>query len=122
MHKYLVYGAYGWLTFGGAMHFIIDVVSQKLRGVRAPGPETTLYYGLNSSYALGQVLLGALGLWLFNRSPELIRETPMLAASFIAGLAWLAIGLLFIEYREPKIVVGVYLALLVGAAVTGRMS
>jgi hypothetical protein len=122
MHKYLVYGAYGWLTFGGTMHFIIDVVSQKLRGVRTPSPETTLYYGLNSSYALGQVLLGALGLWLFNRSPELIRETPMLAISFIAGIAWLTIGLLFIEYREPKIVVGIYLALLLGAAVTGRMS
>ena len=122
MHKYLVYGAYGWLTFGGTMHFIIDVVSQKLRGVRTPGPETTLYYGLNSSYALGQVLLGVLGLWLFNRSPELIRETPMLAVSLIAGILWLTIGLLFIEYREPKIIVGVYLALLLAASVTGRMS
>jgi len=122
MHKYLVYGAYGWLTFGGTMHFVIDVVSQKLRGVRTPSPETTLYYGLNSSYALGQVLLGVLGLWLFNRSPELIRETPMLTISFIAGALWLTIGLLFIEYREPKIIVSVYLALLIGAAVTGRTS
>ena len=39
---------------------------------------------------------------------------------FLAGAAWLAITFLFMEYREPKLVVSLYLALLLGAAVTGR--
>lgn len=120
MNTWLTYGAFGWLTFGGTMHFIIDVVSQKLRGVRAPSAETTLYYGLNSAYALGQVVLGVLALWLLNRAPELVRSAPMLLVAFVAGAAWLAITFLFMEYREPKIVVSIYLALLLGAAVTGR--
>ena len=43
MHKYLVYAAYGWLTFTGVMHFVVDVVSQHLRGKHVPSTETTLY-------------------------------------------------------------------------------
>ena len=102
MHKVLTYGAYGWLAASGALHFLVDVVSQKLRGVRAPSPETTLYWGLNSSFALGQVILGALGLFLAVRAPELLREAPVMLVSVLAGLAWLAITFLFIEYREPR--------------------
>jgi hypothetical protein len=57
MHKYLVYTAYGWLTLSGTLHFVIDVLSQYLRGTRAPGPETTLFFGLNTAYAMGQMVL-----------------------------------------------------------------
>ncbi len=120
IHKYLSYGAYGWLAFGAAMHFIIDVVSQKLRGVRAPSPETTLYYGLNSSYALGQLALGAVGLWLMLRAPELVREVPMMVVSLLAGLAWLAVTFLFMEYREPRFVSSIFLVLMLASVATSR--
>ena len=46
MHKALIYAAFGWLTLSGVMHFFVDVVSYHLQGKRIPGPETTLYYGL----------------------------------------------------------------------------
>jgi len=49
MHKYLVYGTYGWLLLGGTMHLAIDVVSQYVRGKRIPGSETTLYFGMQAS-------------------------------------------------------------------------
>lgn len=46
---FLVYSAFGWLTFAGTMHFLSDVLLQYLRRKRVPGPETTLYYGLNTA-------------------------------------------------------------------------
>jgi hypothetical protein len=58
MARYLTLAAFGWLTLTGTLHFAIDVLSQYLRGKRVPGPETTLYYRLNSAFALGQVLFG----------------------------------------------------------------
>ncbi len=60
LHKVLVYVAFGWLAFAGTMHFLIDVLAQYLRHKRVPGPEKTLYYGLNTAYALGQVLSACL--------------------------------------------------------------
>ncbi len=53
-----LYAAYGWLLLGGVLHFSIDVVAQYLRGKRAPGPQTTLFYGLNTAYALGHIWWG----------------------------------------------------------------
>jgi hypothetical protein len=46
MHKIILYTGFGWLTFRGLLHFIIDVVSQYAQEKRAPGPETTLFYGM----------------------------------------------------------------------------
>jgi hypothetical protein len=43
MHTYILYAAYGWLTWSGTLHFVIDVMSQYLRGKRAASTETTLY-------------------------------------------------------------------------------
>lgn len=57
LHTSLLYKAYG---FSGTRHFAIDVVGQYARGKRLPGTATTLYYGLNSAYALSQVLFAAL--------------------------------------------------------------
>ncbi|MGV3621270.1 MAG: hypothetical protein ACO1OB_10655 [Archangium sp.] len=114
----LTWAAYGFLTLAGTLHFVIDVVSQKLRGVRAPSPETTLYYGLNASFALGQVALGAVGLWLMAKAPELVKSAPMTLITLLAGLAWLAITFLFIEYREPKIAVSLFLALFISSVVS----
>lgn len=97
---------------------MIDVVSQKLRGVRVPSPETTLYYGLNTCFSIGQVALGAIGVWLMLRAPELVRSLPMTLITLLAGLAWLAVTFLFIEYREPKIAVSVFLAIFIASVLT----
>ncbi|UYB50434.1 hypothetical protein OCJ37_10355 [Xanthomonas sp. AM6] len=118
MHKYIVYAAYGWLALSGALHFIVDVVSQYLRGKREPGLETTLYYGLNSAFSLGQVAFGLLGVFLAWRARDLVSATPVLILSIAAALGWLAITFMFMEYWEPKLNVGIFLALLVAVLVT----
>ena len=120
MHKYLVYAAYGFLTFTGVMHFAIDVVSQHLRGKHVPGPETTLYYGLHTAFALGQFVFGLLGLWLAGRAVEMLKELPVVTVSVLAAAGWLAIAVLFIEYWQPKLNASIFLVLIVAAALAGR--
>jgi hypothetical protein len=120
MHKILSYVAFGWLTLGSTLHFVIDVVAQQLRGKRAPGPETNLYYGLHSSYTLGQVMLGVLGLLLTHHALEPSIQWPFMVVAFAATVAWLTICFLFIEYWEPKLVVGLFAILLVAAVATAR--
>ncbi|WP_058835310.1 hypothetical protein [Luteimonas abyssi] len=118
MHKYILYTAFGWLTLSGVLHFIVDVVSQHLRGKHAPGPETTLYYGLHSAFALGQVAFGILGVLLAWRATQVLSATPTLALAFVAGLGWLAITILFMPYWEPKFNVGVFCVLVLAAFFT----
>ena len=118
MHSYLTYGAFGWLALTGAAHFLIDVVSQYLRGKRAPSVETTLYYGLNSAFALGQVLFGLICLWIAWRQPGLLAERPVVALCFAAAAAWLAITFAFMGYWEPRMNAGVFAALLIAAVLT----
>ncbi|MGH8061155.1 MAG: hypothetical protein ACREO7_03970 [Pseudoxanthomonas sp.] len=62
MHPMFVRLAFGWLALGGGMHFAVDVAPRYFRGTRAPGPETSLYYGPNTALALGQALFGLPGL------------------------------------------------------------
>ncbi len=116
MHPYIVYAAYGWLTLTGTLHFIVDVVSQHLRGTREPGLETTLYYGLNSAYSLGQVAFGLMGLFLALKSMDLLTQRPVLILSLTAALGWLAISFLFMEYWEPRFNAGVFLLLTLATA------
>jgi len=118
MHQYLVYGAYGWLALSGVLHYVADVVSQYLRGKRIPGLETTLYYGLNSAFCLGQVVFGLLGLFLARRAMNLLDETPVVILSVVAGLGWLAMTFLFMEYWEPKANVAIFCVLILAAAFT----
>ncbi len=118
MHKYIVYAAYGWLALTGILHFAVDVVSQHLRGKREPGLETTLYYGLNSAFSLGQVAFGLLGLFLAWRAMNLLTETPVLILSVAAALGWLTITFLFMTYWEPKFNIGIFCVLIVAAAMT----
>jgi uncharacterized membrane protein (DUF441 family) len=118
MHRILFYVAFGWLTAAGLLHFTIDVLSQYLRGKRAPSAETTLYYGMNSAYALGQVLFGLIGLWLAWRAVEVLDEWPVIVLSLSATVGWLAIGFVFIEYREPKVIAALFGALILAAAIT----
>lgn len=118
MHKILSYVAFGWLTLAGTLHFAIDVVSQYVRGKRIPSPETTLYYGLHTAYALGQVLFGVLGLLVARQALDVLGQWPALLLCAVATAAWLAIGVVFIEYWEPKVMVGMFGALVVAMAVT----
>ena len=120
MHKYLVYTAYGWLSFTGVMHFAIDVVSQHLRGKHVPSTETTLYYGLHSAFALGQLVLGLLGLWLAGRAMDLLEEPAVVAVSLAATAGWLAISVLFMEYWPPRFNTALFGVLVVAAALAGR--
>lgn len=117
MHKYLLYSSYGWLALSGALHFAIDVASQFFRGKREPGLETTLYYGLNTAFSLGQVAFGLLGVFLAWRARSLLSATPIQILSIAAALGWLAITFMFMEYCEPKLNAGIFLALVVAAAI-----
>ena len=118
MHRWLIYATYGWLTLGGTLHFAIDVVSQYVRNKRPPGPETTLYFGLNTAFALGQILFGALGLWVARQAIELLGQGPAIALTLFAAACWLGFCFMFIEYKEPRFVVGLFALLAIAAAVT----
>lgn len=120
MPAYIHYAAFGWLAVSGVLHFVIDVLSQYLRGKRLPGAETTLYYGLNSAFALGQVVFGLLGLYVAWRVSYLLRETPVLALSLAASLGWLAITFLFMEYWEPKLNAGIFCLLILALIAIGK--
>jgi hypothetical protein len=115
MTRYLTFAAFGWLTFTGTLHFAIDVVSQYLRSKRVPGPETTLYYGLNSAFALGQVLFGLMCLWAARRHPDLLRDPSVALLAATGAAAWLALTFMAMEYWEPKLNVGIFAALLIVA-------
>jgi hypothetical protein len=118
MHKYLVYAAYGWLTLTGTLHFGIDVVSQYLRGKRVPGPETTLFYGLNTAYALGQIVFGVLGLLIARQALTVMDQWQTVSLSLIAATCWFVFGFVFLEYWEPRFTVAVFAALVIAAALT----
>ncbi|MFP2960069.1 hypothetical protein ACLEPN_20135 [Myxococcus sp. 1LA] len=120
MHKYIVYAAYGWLSFTGVMHFVVDVVSQHLRGKHVPGTEATLYYGVHTAFAFGQLAFGVLGLWLAFRARDLLNELPVVTLSVVAAVAWLTIAVLFMEYWQPRFNAAVFGVLIVAAALTGR--
>ncbi|ADV81568.1 hypothetical protein [Terriglobus saanensis] len=112
----LLYAAYGWLLLGGLLHFGVDVISQYVRGKRAPSPETTLYYGLNTAYALGQVLVALLAILVLRSGSSAVSHWPGLTLGFTAAAAWLAICFLFLEYSQPRMVVALFAALLACAA------
>ncbi len=118
LHKVFVNVAFGWLTFAGSMHFLIDVLAQYLRHKRLPGPETTLYYGLNTAYAVGQVVFGILGLLIARRAIEVLGEWPALLLCGTAAVAWFVIGLLSIEYPQPRFIVVIFGLLVIAMTLT----
>ena len=118
LHGLLLYGAYGWLVIGGVLHFAVDVVSQYVRGKRLPGPATTLYYGLNSTYAMSQILFGALALFAIRHGVSAMGQENGLALGFLAACAWFVLCLRFMEFPQPRVVVAVYAGLLAGVALT----
>ena len=108
MHRVLASMAFTWLTLAGTLHFAVDVVAQYARGRRLPGSETTLYYGLNTAYALGQLLFGLLGLLVARRAIGLLREWPARLVCGAAALGWFAVALTFIEYPQPRFMMGAF--------------
>jgi hypothetical protein len=116
MHRKLLYAAYGWLLLSGILQFVIDVISQYLRRKRVPGPETTLYYGLNTAYALGQVVFALLALLVVRNGGAFMGQWSRLTLGLLAAVGWLVTGFVFLEYREPRITVAIFVALLVGVA------
>lgn len=115
MARYLTLAAFGWLTLTGTLHFAIDVVGQYLRGNHVPGPQTTLYYGLHSVFALGQVLFGLMCLWAVRRRPDLLRDPAIVLLSVAGAGAWLALTIFAMEYWEPKLNAGIFVPLLTAA-------
>ena len=118
LHGLLLYGAYSWLLLSGLLQFGIDVVSQYLRGKCAPGPATTLYYGLNSSYAASQVLFAALALFAIRQGATAMGQSPGLAIGFLGACVWFTLSWMFLEYPQPRMTVALFVALLVGVAFT----
>ena len=121
MHKILIYATYGWLIFGGIMHIFVDVVLQYLRKVRLPSAETTLYWGINTAYGLGQIVFGLLALLVARHAFKIMEQWPAITLSFLAGVAWLVFGFFFIEYREPKIIISIFIILLIAATISGNI-
>lgn len=115
MSVILWFVAYGWLILAGLMHFIIDVVSQYLRGARVPGPETTLYFGLNTAYALGQLLYGLSGLIIALKAPEILGHWPLVVLGLAAAAGWLGISFIFLKYWEPKLMTLIFVLLVIAA-------
>ena len=113
--RYLTLGALGWLTFGAVCHFLIDVVSQHLRGVREPGAARTAYYGLHSAYPLSQLLLAAMGFLIAHSAPGLLQGLGFRLICLVAAVCWLAICVLFIEYRPPLFIAVIFVALMLTA-------
>ncbi|MFW2489714.1 hypothetical protein ACN077_14260 [Clostridium chromiireducens] len=122
MHKILIYATYGWLTFGGIMHILVDVVSQYLRKTRLPSAETTLYWGLNIAYGFGQIVFGLLALLVARYSFEVLKQWPAITISFLAAGAWLVFGFFFIEYGEPKIMILIFIILLIAATISANFA
>ena len=118
LHKILVYAAFGFLLFGGVMHFAVDVLSQHFRRKRVPGAETTLYYGLHTAFAFGQIGFALMSLLAFHQGARFVGAWPGLALGLAAASGWLSISILFIAYREPRHIMAVFIALLIGALAT----
>ena len=92
------------------------MVSQYIRGNRTPSPETTLYFGLNSSYAVSQTLFAVLALFAIRQRVTAMAKPQVLCWGFVAACAWFARSLMFLEYPQPRITVAVFAILLVGVA------
>lgn len=118
LHVQLLYAAYGWLLVSGTLHFGVDVVAQYMRGKRPLGAATTLYYGLNSAYALSQVLFAALALLALSQGLVVLGRWPGLALGFLAASSWMATCVFFLEYWQPRMTVALFVVLLATAALT----
>lgn len=112
----LWYIAYGWIIATGLLHFIVDVASQYVRGVRAPSTETTFYYGMNTAFSFGEIIIGIFGLILAHKAPQLLDQWPAVILTIAAAIGWLAISILFLPYKEPRFISAISVLLVISAA------
>lgn len=115
MYTYIVHAAYGWLAVTGVLHFLVDVVWHHLRGTRGSESDSMLYYGVHAAFSLGQVVFGLLGLFLARRAIGVLREAPVMVLTLVAGLAWLEMSMLFMDYWEPTFNAAVFCVLVLAA-------
>lgn len=73
---------------------------------------------MNAAYALGQILFAWLALLAIRNGSRFIGQSSGLLLGLCAAAAWLTIAFVFLEYREPRIIMAIFVALLVGAALT----
>ncbi len=118
LHYTLLYAAYSWLLLSGLLQIGIDVVSQYLRGKRAPGPSTTLFYGLNSAYGISQILFALLAFFAIRQGVVALGQWPGVSLGLLAATAWFALCVLFLEYPQPRMTVALFAALLLATAFT----
>jgi hypothetical protein len=118
LHHTLLYAAYGWLLLSGLLQIGIDVVSQYLRGKRAPSTSTTLYYGLNSAYGISQILFALLAFFAIRQGVVALGQWPGVSLGLLAATAWFALSVLFLEYPQPRMTVALFAALLLATAFT----
>jgi hypothetical protein len=118
VRRNLLFVAYGYLFWAGVLHFLIEVALAHLGGRLAPGPQTSLYYGLHSAYALGQVAFGMAAVLIVRTGSDVLARRGGLAVGIAAAGAWLVLAFLFIEYVQPRIHMAVVLILLIGAALS----
>ncbi|WMJ68799.1 hypothetical protein [Stenotrophomonas sp. 24(2023)] len=116
MRQFLAYLSFSWLIAAGVLHFVIDVVAPFARQVRAPGVETTLYYGLHTAYGLGLVLFGCLGLLVARQAPAMFSQWPGLLLLVLAAASWLVFACVFIPYLPPRILMGLFAVLVLSMA------
>ena len=118
LHLSLLYAAYGWLLFSGILQFVIDAFSHHSREKRITGSTTSLHYGLNTTYALGQILFAVLALFAIRQGVTAMGQWSGLVLGFSAAGAWLVICLPFLEAKKPRVTLALFAVLLLGAALT----
>ena len=117
MRRTFLYAVFGWLGVSGALHDVIDVVAQHLRGQRRGDGDAMVYYGLHTAYSLGQVAFALLALLALRTGSDLFERPAGLILGVIAVAGWLAISTAFSGYTPPRINAAIVLALLIGAMV-----
>jgi hypothetical protein len=107
------------LLLSGVLHIALTLCpSTYVRGKRVPRPATTLYYGLNSAYGIGQILFALLALFAIRNGVSAMGQWSGVSLGLLAACAWFALSVLFLEYPQPRMTVALFAALLLAAAFT----
>ena len=96
----ILYIAFRWLLLSGILQFAIDVVWEHSRKKHVPGTETSLVYGLNMAYALGQIIVALMGIRALRAEWEFISQGSVIVLGLLAAIGWLVISRRFIKHRE----------------------
>ena len=118
LHGLLLHGPYSWLLISGLLHFGIAPVSQLIHVKRTPSSATTLYYGLNSSYSVCQVLFAALALFAIRKGVTAMGQGSGFLLGLLAACAWFVISLLVLKSPQPRMTGTLFAALSVEVALT----